>query len=155
MEGSGCTKATSGVRRSRQAEGVAGGVGAGASAAGAGWGGGRVPFFGDLPDRVGEGALPRRGRTRIRVRPVADTVAVREPTPGAGAAAWTDRRAGAAVGGAASSLWFERRRSGKSESVVARVSRMSAAIVVIIARADMTVRIPRRGIKGLDLLPTR
>jgi len=43
------------------------------------------------------------------------------------------------VGGTASSLWFERRRSGKGESVVARVSRMSAAIVVIVAKADMTV----------------
>src|SRR3954454_4707028 len=64
-----------------------------------------------------------------------------------------DGRAGAAVGGTASSLWFERRRSGKGESVVARVSRMSAAIVVIAAKADMTVRIPCRGIKGLDLLP--
>ena len=73
MEGSGCTKATSGVRRSWQAEGVAGGIGAGASAAGAGWGGGRVPFFGDLPDRVGEGhcrggAAPAYecGRSRTR-----------------------------------------------------------------------------------------
>src|SRR3954462_11446998 len=64
-----------------------------------------------------------------------------------------DGRAGAAVGGTASSLWFKRRRSGKGESVVARVSRMSAAIVVIVARADMTVRIPCRGIKDLDLLP--
>ena len=97
--------------------------------------------------------MPRRGRTRVRVRPIADAVAVREATPGAGAAARTDGRAGAAVDGGASRLWFERRRSGKS--VVARVSRTSAAIVVIVATAEMTVRIPCRGIKGLDLLPTR
>src|SRR3954451_6918885 len=43
--------------------------------------------------------------------------------------------------------------TGKGASVVARVSRMSAAIVVIVAKADMTVRIPCREIRGLDLLP--
>jgi hypothetical protein len=84
-----------------------------------------------------------------------DAVAVREPTPGAGAAARTDGLADAAVGGGTSRLWFERRSSGKGESIVARVSWIFAAIVVIAATAEMTVRIACRGIKGLDLLPTR
>ena len=97
MEGSECTKAMSGVRRSWQADGEAGGIGARASAAGVGWGGGCVPVFGDLPDRVGEVALPRRGRSRLRVRPIADAVAGREPTPEKGAAAWADARVGTAV----------------------------------------------------------
>jgi hypothetical protein len=69
-----------------------------------------------------------------------------------GLATRADGPAGAALGGCATGLWFERRSSVKCESVAARVPRVSAAMASIVAKPIMTVRIPRRAIKRLDLL---
>ena len=155
IEGSAWAKAMSGVSRAWHAEG-AGGVAPAACAAGAGGGAGApavgagvtsVRVFGALSERVRDLALPWIDCSCARTR----LLGARGP----GAAARIDGRDRGSLGGGATRLGFERRRSVNWESIPARVSRISAAMAVIVTSPDITVSIPRRAIKRLVLLATR
>ena len=151
IEGSACATAMSGVRRARHAEGAGGGAPAtsGAAAAGGavapamGAGVTSVRVFG-ASERVRELALPWLDCSCARTPFVA-----RAPGP----AARTDGWDGASLGRGVTRLWCERRSSVDWDSIAARASRISAAMALIATKPDTTVSIPRRAIKGLDLLP--